>query len=55
MLAIAVPLHLGIALVMGMATFGFVMLIANFAFIPPHIIRAVAARLSRPFRPASMA
>lgn len=41
MLAIAVPLHLGIGLCMGMMTFGLVMLIANGAFVAPAIVRAV--------------
>lgn len=35
----AIPLHLGIALCMGMVTFGLAMLIANMAFISPWIIR----------------
>jgi hypothetical protein len=45
MLVIAVPMHLGIALVMGMATFGLVMLIANVAFVPPHVVRAFVSRI----------
>ncbi len=35
----AIPLHLGIALCMGMVTFGLAMLIANMAFVSPWIIR----------------
>jgi hypothetical protein len=38
-LALAVPLHLGIAICMGMTTFGLVMLIGNMAFISPDAIR----------------
>ena len=38
-LALAVPLHMGIALCMGMITFGLVMLIGNLAFVSPHLIR----------------
>ena len=34
-LALAVPLHLGIALFLGMITFGLVMLIGNLAFVFP--------------------
>lgn len=40
MLLIAVPLHLGIGLCMGMMTFGLVMLIANAAFLSPAIVRS---------------
>jgi hypothetical protein len=43
MLALAVPLHLGIAVCMGMITFGLVMLIANLAFVSPALIRSVVA------------
>lgn len=39
MLLLAVPLHLGIAMCMGMVTFGLVMLIANLSFVPPALIR----------------
>ena len=35
MLTIAIPMHLGIGICMGMMTFGLVMLIANLAFIDP--------------------
>ena len=35
MLALAIPMHLGIGICMGMMTFGLVMLIANIAFISP--------------------
>ena len=39
----AIPLHLGIALCMGMVTFGLAMLIANMAFVSPWIIREIEA------------
>ncbi|MDZ4820931.1 MAG: HTTM domain-containing protein [Planctomycetota bacterium] len=38
-LALAVPLHLGIALFLGMITFGLVMLIGNLAFVSPWLVR----------------
>jgi uncharacterized membrane protein YphA (DoxX/SURF4 family) len=41
MLALAVPLHLGIAVCLGMVTFGLVMLIANLAFVPAWFVRRV--------------
>jgi uncharacterized membrane protein YphA (DoxX/SURF4 family) len=44
MLALAVPVHLGIALFMGMITFGLVMLIGNLAFVPPDFVRRVLER-----------
>ncbi|MCA9188020.1 MAG: hypothetical protein KDA99_20470, partial [Planctomycetales bacterium] len=37
--ALSVPLHLGIALCMGMITFGLIMLVGNMAFISPRLIR----------------
>jgi hypothetical protein len=39
-LALAIPLHLGIACFLGMITFGLVMLIANLAFVSPSLLRA---------------
>lgn len=39
MLALAIPMHLGIGLCMGMMTFGLVMLVANMAFISPDWFR----------------
>ena len=39
MLLLAIPLHLGIAVFLGMITFGSVMLIANLAFVSPHFLR----------------
>jgi len=38
-LALAVPLHLGIAFGMGMITFGLVMLIGCVSFVPPWMVR----------------
>jgi len=43
-LSIAVPLHLGIGLMLGMWTFGLVMLIGVSSFIPPEWVRAVVER-----------
>lgn len=45
-LLLAIPLHLGIAMCMGMVTFGLVMLIANLAFVSPELIRRMWGRLS---------
>lgn len=38
-LAIAVPVHLGIGICMGMLTFGFIMLAGSFAFVEPEWIQ----------------
>lgn len=46
-LALAVPLHLGIAVCMGMITFGLIMLVGNFAFVSPWVIREVEASLRK--------
>jgi hypothetical protein len=40
-IAMAVPVHLGIAIALGMKTFGLVMLIGNAAFISPALVRRV--------------
>ncbi len=40
-LLLAIPLHLGIAICLGMVTFGLIMLVGNFAFVPPQWVRAV--------------
>lgn len=45
MLILAIPLHLGIALCMGMVTFGLMMLVANLAFVSPETVRRIAARI----------
>ena len=47
MLVLAIPLHLGIAVCMGMITFGLVMLIGNMAFIAPEITRAFMSQCFR--------
>lgn len=39
-LAMAVPLHLGIAFCMGMITFGLIMLVGCLSFVPPAPVRA---------------
>lgn len=39
MLFLAVPLHLGIAVCMGMVTFGLMMLVANLSFVSPTLVR----------------
>jgi len=45
MLLLAIPLHLGIAVCMGMTTFGLVMLIANLAFVSPKLVRSFSERI----------
>ena len=40
-LLLAIPIHLGIAMCLGMVTFGTVMLIANLAFVSPVLIRSI--------------
>lgn len=47
-LGMAVMVHGGIALALGMMTFGFIMLVANFAFISPGTTKYWIARLVRP-------
>ena len=44
MIAMAIPIHLGIALFLGMPTFGLVMLIANVAFVSPWVVRRILDR-----------
>jgi hypothetical protein len=41
MLLLAIPLHMGIAICLGMLTFGLIMLVGNLAFVPPEFIRAL--------------
>ncbi len=48
-LALAIPLHLGIAICMGMITFGLIMLVGNFAFVSPWVIREIEAELKKRF------
>jgi hypothetical protein len=44
--AMSVPIHLGIALFLGMMTFGLAMIIANLAFVSPWVVRALTERRS---------
>jgi len=44
MLALSVPLHLGIAFCMGMITFGVIMIVGNVAFVSPRLVRRVIDR-----------
>lgn len=43
-LAMAVAVHMGIAICMGMMTFGLVMIIANVAFVSPVLVRCILDR-----------
>lgn len=43
-LALAVPLHLGIGLFLGMPTFGLIMLVGNLAFVSPWLVRTIVER-----------
>ena len=43
-LLLAIPLHLGIAICLGMITFGVIMLVGNLAFVAPELTRAVVGR-----------
>jgi hypothetical protein len=45
-LSMAVAVHLGIGLAMGMMEFGMAMIIANLAFVPPTVFRALLSRPS---------
>jgi hypothetical protein len=59
-LLLAIPLHLGIAICLGMITFGLIMLVGNMAFLPPDLVRGlVPAKLrftrGRGGEPASQA
>jgi hypothetical protein len=45
-LAVAIPLHLGIGICLGMMTFGLVMLIGCAAFVPPEWVRVLFDRRS---------
>ncbi len=45
-LMIAVMVHAGIAIFLGMITFGFMMIVCNFAFVPPAFVRYWAQRTS---------
>jgi hypothetical protein len=43
-IAMAVPIHMGIAIALGMTTFGLVMLIGNLAFVSPTLVRRIFDR-----------
>ena len=47
-LGMAVAVHLGIGLCLGMWTFGLAMIIANLAFVSPETVRAIVTWLCRP-------
>jgi hypothetical protein len=47
MLVLAVPVHLGIALFMGMITFGLIMLVGCLSFVPPWLVRRLLDRRQR--------
>ena len=51
-LAMAIPLHLGIAFCLGMITFGLVMLIGCLSFVPSELIRSARAALFGGVRPS---
>lgn len=46
MLAIAIPIHLGIGICMGMLTFGLIMLVGNLAFVEPDFLRRLLSKKS---------
>jgi hypothetical protein len=46
-LLLAVALHLGIAMFLGMITFGLAMIFANIAFLSPSLVQAVVRRFRR--------
>jgi hypothetical protein len=48
MIAMAIPIHLAIALFLGMQTFGLVMLIGNLAFVSPWLVRRLLDRRRHP-------
>lgn len=48
MVALAVPLHMGIAVCLGMITFGLAMLIGNLAFVAPGLVRDLLDRRQAP-------
>ncbi len=45
--ALAVPLHLGIAVCMGMITFGLIMIVGNLAFVSPQLVRQFVGHFLR--------
>lgn len=44
-IALAIPLHLGIALCMGMITFGLIMLVGNLAFVSSSLVATLIGRI----------
>jgi Vitamin K-dependent gamma-carboxylase len=52
-LGMAVVMHAGIAIFLGMITFGFMMIVANMAFIEPEITRRIYQAALRLLRPKS--
>lgn len=54
-LALAVLVHLGIALCLGMKTFGLAMIIGNMAFLYPETVQAFVTWLGGRWRPANRA
>ncbi|MFO0867544.1 MAG: HTTM domain-containing protein [Pirellulales bacterium] len=53
MIFLAVCVHGGIALCLGMKTFGLAMIIANMAFLPPSLVDGLVSSVSRPAAPAT--
>lgn len=47
-ITLAVPLHMGIAVCLGMITFGLAMLIGNLAFVAPALVRSLVDRRQPP-------
>ena len=45
--ALSIPIHLGIGVFLGMMTFGLAMIIGNLAFVSPWVLRAVFDRKTR--------
>lgn len=43
-IALAIPLHLGIALFLGMITFGLMMIVGNLSFLSPALVRSLLDR-----------
>ncbi len=50
MIGTAILVHAGIGLSMGMITFGYIMIVANFAFFGPQALRDLLGRLKLPTR-----
>jgi len=58
-IALAIPLHLGIAFCMGMITFGLIMLVGNLAYVSPGLVRSAIdtifrTRSKEPIAPVAM-